>query len=120
MVRCKCAIYLQIDFVLDRLQIEEPMGKTIYMSKQPRTIDWLSDQGWATYPRAVGPRQSKWLIWERSDRDQLTQQLVEHEHELQTPLLRSELVRGLEAAKGQGPTVEALKIQKVQKVDIGR
>ena len=69
-------IYLKIDFVLDRLQFEELMGKTIHISKQPRTIHQPSNQGRATHLRAVGLQQSKQLIWERLYRNQLTRQLT--------------------------------------------
>ena len=51
-----------MDFVLDHLQFEEPMGKTIHITEQPRTIDWSSNQDQANYPKAVRLQQSKWLI----------------------------------------------------------
>ena len=35
------------------------MGKMIHMSKQPKTNEQLSDQGQATYPKAVRLQQSK-------------------------------------------------------------
>ena len=89
MIGCKCIIYLKIDFVLDRLQFEELMGKTIYMSKQLKTINQPSGQDQATHSRAVGLQQSEQLIWERLNRDQLTRQLikqlVKYKHEYKHP-----------------------------------
>ena len=69
---------------------KEPMGKTIYTSEQPRTIDRPSDRDQATHPRAVGLQQSEGPIWERLDCNQLirqlTKQLVKYEHEYKYPL----------------------------------
>ena len=68
---------------------KKPIGKTIYTSKQPRTIDWPSNWGQATHPRAIGLWQSKQLIWERLDCNQLTgqliKQLVKHEYKYKHP-----------------------------------
>ena len=62
MIGCKYTIYWKIDFVLDRSQFKKLMGKTIYTSKQAKTIDQLSNQGQATYPRVMRLRQSKQFI----------------------------------------------------------
>ena len=64
MIKCMYAIYLYIDFVLDCLQFEEPIGKTIHISKQPKTIDQQSKRGQAIHLRAVRLQQSEQLIWE--------------------------------------------------------
>ena len=61
------------------------MGKTIYTSKQPSTID----QGRVTHLKAVASRKSERFIWERLDCNQLTgrltKQLVKHEHKYKHP-----------------------------------
>ena len=89
MIGCKCAIYLQIDFVLDHLQFKQPMGKTIHTSKQLKTIDQPNDRGQGTHPKAVGLQQSERLIYKQLDYNQLTGQLIKrlikYEHKYKHP-----------------------------------
>ena len=89
MIGCKYAIYLKIDFILDCLQFEEPMGKKIYTSKQLRIINWPSNQGQTIYLKTVKLQQSKQPIWERLECNQpagqLTKQLVTHKHKYKHP-----------------------------------
>ena len=67
---------MQIDFVLNRLQFKEPIGKTIHTSEQLRTIDRPSDQGWVSDLKPVELQQSKQFIWEQLDCKQLIRQLT--------------------------------------------
>ena len=89
MIGCKCAIYLKIDFVLNGLQFEEPMGKRIHISKQPKTIVWQSEQDWRPHLKAVRLLQNKQLIWKGSDCNQLsgqlTKQLVKYKYKYKHP-----------------------------------
>ena len=45
MIGCKYAIYLKINLVLDRLQFEKLMNKTIHTSKQSKIINQPNNQG---------------------------------------------------------------------------
>ena len=80
MIGCKCVIHEWNEYVLKRLYLEVSENDWGAISKEEnplRIIDRPSDRGQASHLRAIGLQESKQLIWQRSDRNQLTKQATE-------------------------------------------
>ena len=129
-VRCRCVIIYLFRKWLHLEPLRRMIVRTVLKASTNQTNNWPiktyrpSNQRQATEPRVVRLQQSKQLIRERSNLNK--KWLTKHENKYKyrqrfgVGQRSGSGARDLEPARGQEPTAGALKIQEVQKVDIGR